>query len=290
MSTPDLELDAAIRARPVTTDRGEFATFDCLSRMALPHGNALLIPGFTGSKEDFAALLPLLADVGWAVASYDQRGQYETLGAASGDHPAADYSLEGFADDAVAVADAMFGTSEQVHLVGHSFGGLVATTAVLRQPLRWASLTLLCSGPGGFAPGAQREELLAAAEIILRDGLEASYQAKRRHGTRTEASPPPPPPVEEFLHRRFLSNSPESLAAIARLLTSAPDRRADLAALDIPITVIRGAEDDGWPHDVQDDLAAALGTHVEVIEDAAHSPAVEQPEPTRDSLARAFLR
>src|SRR5690349_6716167 len=106
-----------MRPRQVTTSRGEFAVLECLPvRMALPHGNVLLIPGFTGSKEDFADVLPLLADVGWAVVAYDQRGQYETPGRSDDD-----YSLDGFAADAAAVADAMFGTSEQVHLVGHSF-------------------------------------------------------------------------------------------------------------------------------------------------------------------------
>ena len=45
-----------------------------------PHGTALLVPGFTGSKEDFISVLPLLAADGWRVVTYDQRGQYESAG------------------------------------------------------------------------------------------------------------------------------------------------------------------------------------------------------------------
>lgn len=285
MSTPrDLTLDDAIRVDQTSTARGDFTTFECVaSKTPLPHGNALLIPGFTGSKEDFGPMLPLLADVGWAVATYDQRGQFETAG-----DPRDDYSLDGFAADAVAVAAALFGDAEEVHLVGHSFGGLVAATAALNAPTRWASLTLLCSGPGGLPDRAGRGEMLATADSIATLGLEASYRDKRERDLR-RGFVPPSPEIEAFLHRRFLSNSVESLSAIARLLAVAPDRTAELARLDLPIRVIRGADDDAWPHAVQDTLAKTLGTHVEVIKGAAHSPAVEQPEATRDALARAWL-
>lgn len=266
-----------VRPDRVGTARGEFATLSCLPlTMALPHGDVLLVPGFTGSKEDFVGVLPLLADAGWSVATYDQRGQYETAGS-----PDDDYSLEGFAADAAAVADAVFGPGEQVHLVGHSFGGLVAGAAVLREPERWASLTLLCSGPGALPAGPSHQDAASTAEVVRRDGLEAAYRA-RQHSDDAEQ--------EAFEHRRFLCNEPESLAAIATMLTTAPDRTPELATLDLAVTVIRGEHDDAWPDEVVRAMARALGTHVEVIDGAAHSPAVEQPERTRDALARAFLR
>ena len=41
----------------------------------------MLVPGFTGSKEDFVAVLAPLAAAGWRVVTYDQRGQHETPGA-----------------------------------------------------------------------------------------------------------------------------------------------------------------------------------------------------------------
>ncbi|MGI8699752.1 MAG: alpha/beta fold hydrolase [Nocardioidaceae bacterium] len=285
MSTPrELTLDPAVRCRTADTARGTFAALVCEpSSSGLAKGSALLIPGFTGSKEDFAALLPLLAAVGWAVATYDQRGQYESAGRADDD-----YTLAGYAADASAVTDTLLGTSEQVHIVGHSFGGLVAATAVVAQPARWASLTVMCSGPGGLPAGASREEALAAADAIPRDGLEACYRTKLARDA-AHGRPEPAPDIAAFLRRRFLTNTPASLAAIARLLADAPDRTADLACLDVPIRVLRGADDDAWPHAVQDAFATAVGTRVEVIAGAAHSPAVEQPEATRDALVRGWL-
>ena len=41
-------------------------------------GDALLIHGYTGSKEDFAEVGPLLAARGYRVVAYDNRGQHES--------------------------------------------------------------------------------------------------------------------------------------------------------------------------------------------------------------------
>jgi pimeloyl-ACP methyl ester carboxylesterase len=42
---------------------------------------------------------------------------------------------------------------------------------------------------------------------------------------------------------------------------------------------VRGAEDDdAWSWAAQDDMARRLGTEVVVVDDAAHSPAIENPE------------
>jgi pimeloyl-ACP methyl ester carboxylesterase len=284
VSTPrSLDVHGSIRRLDAETARGRFAVWTCQPQdSALPHGHVVLVPGFTGSKEDFGPLLPLLAAAGWSALTYDQRGQYETPA-----QPTDDFSLEGFAADLTAVTDTVLGTDERVHLVGHSFGGLVARQAVLDAPERWASLTLLCSGPGAV-PAEESAELLAAAEDMLRDGLEPSYLAKRDRDRRRGA-PEPPAEVEQFLHKRFLANSPESLASISRTLAKAPDRTDELAVLDLPVSVIRGHDDDGWPHAAQADMARRLGTTVVVIPDAAHSPAVEAAEATRDALARVFL-
>lgn len=268
---------SSARREDIETSRGTFAALLCVpSDTSLPRGNALLLPGFTGSKEDFAELLPLLAESGWSAAAFDQRGQFETP-SSSGD----DLSLDGWAADAAAVSEALFSTAERVHLVGHSFGGLVAAAAAIAAPERWASLTLLCSGPGALE-GPRGQERLALAEAIERDGLKAVYGGGGEQGYDDE--------TEEFLHRRFLSNSPQSLVAMCQALADTPDRSAELAALDLPIVVVRGEDDDAWPREIQDRLAESLGTRVVVIPDAAHEPALENPAETRDSLARVWLR
>jgi pimeloyl-ACP methyl ester carboxylesterase len=182
----------------------------------------------------------------------------------------------------------LFGDAEKVHLVGHSFGGLVAGVAAIQDPSRWASLTMLCSGPGGLSDGSIYEDALLVADSVERDGLESVYRARRLRDLQ-RGRPPLPDALEARYRHRFLASSAHSLTAMARHLTGAPDRTADLVALDLTIAVVRG-KDDTWPHESQDALAAALDTHVEIIDGAAHAPAVEQPEATRDALARIFLR
>ncbi len=285
MSTPrKVTPHPSIRPATTETDRGSFATWVCApAGSSLPRGNVILVPGFTGSKEDFGELLPLLADTGWQAATYDQRGQFETPAAGSD----GDLSLAGLAADLVAVTGALFGRDERTHLVGHSFGGLVATTAVVESPELWASLTLMCSGPGGF-DGPKGQEALDGATLIETQGLEAAYESRSRRAI-DRGQQLPAAEIEQFLRTRFMANSQASLAAMARLLATAPDRTTELASSGVKVAVLRGADDDAWPHAVQDELAAALGTSVVVIRQSAHSPAVEAPEETRDALARIWM-
>lgn len=284
MSTPrTLALAANVLRSDVETSRGTFAALTAEPHgSSLPHGNVLLLPGFTGSKEDFAALLPLLAAAGWSSAAVDQRGQFESPGA-----PQSDFTLSGFAADAHELAESRFGTADRVHLVGHSFGGLVSAVAAITGPDRWASLTLLCSGPGGFT-GEQRNDPLAAAAALERETLEQVYLLKQQRD-RQRGRPAASAEIEGWLRKRFLASSSGSLAAIARHLADAPDLMPRLARLQLPVHVVRGERDDAWPHATQDRLAAALGTSVVVIAGAAHSPAWEQPEETRDALVRLWL-
>src|SRR6476661_4019051 len=107
-------------------------------------GTVLMVAGYTGSKEDFAPVLAPLADAGFRVVAIDQRGQYESPGP---DDPAA-YSIDELAADVLAVAQQLLEESgAPLHLLGHSFGGLVTRAAVLAEPGLFVSFTLLGSGP-----------------------------------------------------------------------------------------------------------------------------------------------
>ena len=53
-----------------------------------------------------------------------------------------------------------------------------------------------------------------------------------------------------------------------------------LKATGLPVLVTHGEADDAWMPHVQADMAERLGARYEVIEDAIHSPAVENPPKT----------
>lgn len=275
MSTPrSLELPKGVRKDSIATSRGDFAAL-----IAGPPDRdrpaAILVPGWTGSKEDFAAVLTPIALAGYRAVSIDQRGQFETAGT---DDEAA-YTLDGFGADLLALIAACGG---RAHLVGHSFGGLVVRTAAIADPQAVASVTLLCSGPAAL-PAPVHPLLDALADAIGTTGLTMAWKAKRAHDL-ANGTPAVPDDIEAFLERRFVTNHPVSLQAITRLLTSAPDLVSDLRETGLPVQVVLGAEDDGWPLGTQRDMAAQLGAPVHVIEGAGHSPAVEEPGATATTL------
>lgn len=251
--------------------RGPFATLHAhLAESAPRHGAALLVPGWTGSKEDFTAVLRPLAAQGYEVLALDQRGQHET----PGPDDAAAYALDALADDLLAVTGALDGP---VHLLGHSFGGIVAQRAVIRDPAAFASLTLLCSGAGPV-PQERHVLLRLMADAISAYGLAPTYAAKLAHDRSQPTYVDPGPEAVAFLERRFVANAPASLRAMTLHLVEAPDLVEDVAAIGVPALVAYGAQDDGWPTDGQEAMAERLHAELVRLDDAGHSPAVDDPE------------
>lgn len=267
MSIPrSLELPPGVEKVWAPGVGGEIATLTITAR-GTQRGHVLLIPGWTGSKEDFTPLLPLLADAGFGATAYDQRGQYESA-------PGDSYTLDAFARDAIRMVEF---DGQSVHVLGHSFGGLVAQRAAVLAPELVSSLSLLCSGPGalGDTPTRPLRRLAAAiGKVPLLQIHELREQGVKR-----------PAQITRFLAKRFTSNAPASLKAMTQLLIDAPDIIDDVAATGLPFWVGRGADDDAWPHDIQAKMAERLGTAIHVVPDSAHSPAVENP----DGLMAAWL-
>ncbi|MBM7805743.1 pimeloyl-ACP methyl ester carboxylesterase [Geodermatophilus bullaregiensis] len=244
-----------------------------------PRGTVLMVAGYTGSKEDFAPLLAPLAASGHRVVAIDQRGQFESPGP---DDPAA-YTVAELAADVVAVAQLLRAGTGPVHLLGHSFGGLVARAAVLTDPGTFRSLTLLGSGPARLV--GPRVELLDHLGPLLDAGgvplVHATLEQLAMTDPRARAAPEP---TRAFYARRFLANSAAGLRGMAAAMTTEPDRVAELAATGVPVLVAHGEADDAWTPAAQADMAARLGARHEVIPAAIHSPAIENPRRTLEVL------
>lgn len=272
---PRLTLPPAARAYRLTTARGDFAVHEAGEPV---RGTALLVPGFTGSKEDFIGLLEPLAAAGYRVVAVDGRGQYQS----PGPREESAYGLEELGHDVLAQAAAVGGGP--LHLVGHSLGGLVARAAVLRDPSPFASLTLMSSGPGAISEEQQaRTKLLVAALEAMREDMSAVWEAMRAQDAPDTA--PDSPELAEFLRERWLGTVPEQLIATGRVLISEPDRVAELAAVALPKLVLSGMVDYAWPVPLMDDMAVRLGASRVLVEGAEHSPNAENPQVTAASLA-----
>ena len=282
MSTPtSLELPEGTRRATVETARGAFAVLDALPAAGpCELGTVLLVPGYTGSKEDFIAILGQLTAAGRRVVAMDQRGQYQTAGP---DDPDA-YDPRELGADVAALRAAVQAT----HLLGHSFGGLVVREAVIGGCTP-ASLTLLSSGPAtlpgpraedlhfmlGYLDGTPADELGPKVAEIWHGVLKPEAEAAGVTG-----------PVLAFLEDRMLGNNPTGLVTMASCLLKAEDKTAELAAHGIPAFVLYGEDDNAWPTGKQRDMAARLGAKHTCIPGAAHNPNVEAPATTAHALTR----
>jgi pimeloyl-ACP methyl ester carboxylesterase len=282
MSTPtSLELPEGTRRAAVETARGAFAVLDALPAAGpCELGTVLLVPGYTGSKEDFIAILGQLTAAGRRVVAMDQRGQYQTAGP---DDPDA-YDPRALGADVAAVFTAV----GAAHLLGHSFGGLVVREAVLGGCTP-ASLTLLSSGPAAL-PGSRAENLhfmLGYLDGTPAAGLRPKVSEIWHSVLKPEAvAAGVDGPVLAFLEERMVANNPTGVVTMASHLLKAEDKTAELAARGIPAFVLYGEDDDAWPTEQQRDMAARLGAERTCIPGAAHSPNVEAPATTAHALTK----
>jgi pimeloyl-ACP methyl ester carboxylesterase len=231
--------------------------------------DAILIHGYTGSKEDFSEIGPLLAEAGYRVVTSDNRGQHES------EHSYRDdaYTIPSLARDHLELAR-YFGL-ENPHLFGHSFGGLVAQRAAVEFPSEWASLTIFCSGPGGMPEWTLLNDDIAFLENHSLAELWEKNEAVQKRGLTSES----------LHHLRWHKSDKRSVATHALHLTAEPSIVAQVKATGLPVHVIRGENDDAWPHDLQAKMAADLGVEIEIIADAGHCPNEDRPEETARVIA-----
>ncbi|MBA4865693.1 alpha/beta fold hydrolase [Streptomyces sp. PSKA54] len=276
------------RARRLVTERGDFAVIDAPPATGRPHkGTALLLPGYTGSKEDFIALHPLLASAGYRTVAVDGRGQYESDGPLDDQAP---YAQAELARDVLAQASAL-GT--RVHLLGHSLGGQIARAAVLLDHAPFVSLTLMASGPAQISSTQQQRVKLLQDALSLMDMAEvweAMQAIETPEDTDVDGDPDDPDPDPGLdgawhLRHRWLRNSPAQLIATGRQLCTEPDRVTELGAVPLPKHVLSGERDDTWPVPLLDDMALRLAAHRTVVRGAEHSPNTDRPQETAAAIA-----
>lgn len=276
----NLPLPDGVHARFVEIPGGPLAVLDA-DPVGDHRGTIVMVPGFTGSKEDFRHVLEPLAAQGFRVIAVDQRGQHESAGP---DDPSA-YSVDALGNDLLQLVAAL--GDGPVHLVGHSFGGLVSRSAVVTNPTAFRSLVLMDSGPSALT-GPRADVLPFLKPVLLEGGLEAVWEASEAIARARPAVVDVTADVRDFLKARLLGSSAVGLLACADALTSEPDRVDELASADLPILVMYGEGDDAWLPDTQDAMALRLDAPVIVVPDALHSPAAENPELTAQVL-RDFL-
>jgi 3-oxoadipate enol-lactonase len=144
-----------------------FAHVDGLELYYEIHGAGPRLLNISGTGGDLRRSMPDRSPLNrsFEVLSYDQRG----LGRSS--KPATEYTMADYADDAAALL-AHLGW-DRCHVVGTSFGGMVAQNLAARHPERIDRLVLNCTSAGGPSASYPLHELVAvdpdeAFEIRMR--------------------------------------------------------------------------------------------------------------------------
>ena len=194
--------------------------------------------------------LPKHADV----VAYDQRGLGQTM------IPEGPYTMVQYADDAL---DLMAGLGwARAHVIGVSFGGMVALNLAARHPQVIDKLVLCCTSPGGSAPSypfhqvpahlseAERARFLLGINDTRRDSAWQAENAER---------------VEKMIEytvskRALMMSDPTSRAgAHEQLLARAGhDVEAALGAMAMPTLICAGRYDDVASPANQEKMAQAM--------------------------------
>lgn len=248
-------------------------------------GTLLLLPGITGSKEDFAPILDPLAAQGIRCVAIDQLGQYESPGTGAEQ----DYQPDALGRLTGTLISALDSASGPVVLLGHSYGGLVARATVLTGA-RPAGLILLDTGPHALSSPASHADLEAADQLLRTSGAAATFELRQQADV--AAGLRFAPELVEFYRTRFLATDVANLLGMGRALLTEPDRSVQLAEAlrenNIPVAVICGRDELAWPLPEQQAMADALDTDLVIIENAGHSPAVEAPAALVQFLTALF--
>ena len=205
----------------------------------------------------------------------------------SGAPPGADgYSLTRYADDLVAVLDAV-GVRQAV-LCGLSMGGYVIFELLRRHPERVKALILADTKPEPDSAEAKRgrDEL---TQVAQRDGQEAVIERllPRLLAAATQATQPEVAgQVREMAHRW----SVPGLVGALRTLRDRPDSTDTLRGVRVPTLVLVGNEDQIAPPDTARAMAQLIpGAQYHVVPAAGHIAPLEQPLATSRVVAD-FLR
>lgn len=212
----------------------------------------------------------------------------------TGAKPAAPYSLDDMAADAVGLLDAL--EIERAHIAGASMGGMIAQLVAANHPDRALSLTSIMSTTGNpalpqakpeamevlMAPAASADDL----EAIVARGMKA-WSTIGSPGYRTD---------EKTLREWVLRDArrsfyPVGTARQMAAIVANGDRREKLKNIAVPAVVLHGADDPLVPVEGGKDTAASIpGAELRIVPGMGHDFPTALVQVFADAITAAAAR
>lgn len=169
------------------------------------------------------------------------------------------------------------------HVVGQSFGGLVAQALVLDHPEDVRSLVL--SGTSCTTDAPHRERFLDRAEAARRGGMEAVAQPAI---DRWFTPPFMDDPVVDRVRARLLADDPEAWARTFEAIAG-HDTLRRLGAVRVPCLVVTGDADVATPPYFAEEMASVIpGAELRLLPGVPHMGPFERPDLFGPLLASFF--
>lgn len=252
------------------------------------HGGPVLDHGYLESSfEPLAQSYKLLY--------YDQR----LSGRSSADVDPSGITLDDFVEDIEALRQEF--QFDSVHLLGHSWGGLLAMKYAIKYPSNLNSLILLNSMPANTEDWRQESQMVAR-----RTSVEDSLERQKIMSSELFQNNPPKA-IEELLIISFrnqfenpaLADSldfyiPEDYMVRSRRFGSLMaelsnyDLYDPLSSLQIPTLLVYGSSEPAVEISGQKLESTISNSHLSVIQNSGHFPFIEQPDQLMNEL-KTFL-
>ena len=193
-------------------------------------------------------------------------------------------SLEGYANDVVAICDEL--DLDRLVFVGHSVSAMIGVLAAIARPERFARLVLVGPSPRylddeGYVGGFSEEDIAG-----LLESLESNYLGWSSAMAPVIMGNPDRPELSEELTNSFCRTDPAIAAAFARA-TFLGDNRRDLERVHTPTLVLQSSDDVIAPLPVGEYVHDRLPDSQFVLLDAVgHCPNLSAPDATIAAIER----
>jgi 3-oxoadipate enol-lactonase len=210
----------------------------------------------------------------------------DNRGTGDSDAPEGPYSIAEMAADLDAVLDDA--GVDSVHVVGASMGGMIAQRYALDFD-RAASLTLLCTSPGGEiaapTPPATQQRMFEVPE-----GLDEREEIRyKMQPAMTDRLADDEELLEQIIDWRLDSDAPDHAREAQGAAVAAFDASEDLGEISVPVLLMHGTDDEVLPAENSELLHERLpDSRLEFVEGGPHLFFIEDSETVNEALL-AFL-